>query len=182
SVADANAVGLCMLPEDRRTEGIFPDLDVLENIVIGTEGKAGAGRSGVLRRGQEERRYERLRDTLRIRAQSPAQPIPTLSGGNQQKVLLGRALAGDNRILVLNEPTRGVDVGTKAEIHALIRRLARDGMAMLVSSSDIPEVAKVSDRCLVLAGGRIVGRLGPDEVNEANILASAVGAAGPAAA
>ena len=94
-----------------------------------------------------------------MRAHSPRQLVSTLSGGNQQKVMLGRALVSKARILLLNEPTRGVDVGTKVEIHELIRQLAAEGHAVLVSSSDVPELDKVSDRCVVLSGGRITGML-----------------------
>ncbi len=89
--------------------------------------------------------------------------------------MLGRALVSQSRILLLNEPTRGVDVGTKVEIHELIRRLARDGHAILVSSSDVPELVHVSDRCLVLSAGRVTGLLPGEHISEDNILACAVG-------
>ena len=164
-----------MLAADRRTEGIFPDLTVLENMVIGTEGRNGTRVPTVLHPAQERRRYDDVRTDLRVRAHSPSQLIPTLSGGNQQKVLLGRALVSNSRILVLNEPTRGVDVGTKMEIHELLRRLAKQGLAILVSSSDMPEVAKVSDRCLVLTAGRVAGHFAGPEVTEGSILARSVG-------
>jgi ABC-type sugar transport system ATPase subunit len=166
-----------MLSEDRRAEGIFPDLTVLENMVIGTEGQDEGRVPAVLHHALERSRYDSVRAELRVRAHSPSQLIPTLSGGNQQKVLLGRALVSKSRILVLNEPTRGVDVGTKMEIHELVRGLAKQGFAILVSSSDMPEVANVSDRCLVLTAGRVTGHLAGPEVTEGNILACAMGQA-----
>ena len=110
-----------------------------------------------------------------MRAHSPKQLISTLSGGNQQKVMLGRALVSEARILLLNEPTRGVDVGTKVEIHELIRDLAREGHAVMVSSSDVPELDEVSDRCLVLQRGpRSRACSKAANLNEDNILACAV--------
>ena len=167
--------GIFMLPEDRKVEGIFPDLDVLENLVI-TRPRTD---EPVLRRaildGRAERSaWTRIRELFAVRAHSPEQLVSTLSGGNQQKVMLGRALVSRARILLLNEPTRGVDVGTKVEIHELVRDLARDGNAVIVSSSDVPELDKVSDRCLVLSAGRITGLLQGANLNEDNILACAV--------
>jgi ABC-type sugar transport system ATPase subunit len=94
---------------------------------------------------------------LGIRARGPAQPVRQLSGGNQQKVVLGKWLETKPRILILDEPTRGIDVGAKAEIHKLIRQLAGDGMAILMISSELPEVLGMSDRVLVMSQGRIVG-------------------------
>jgi ABC-type sugar transport system ATPase subunit len=124
---------------------------------------------------QEEKQYEEMRDSLQIRASSSAQRITKLSGGNQQKVMLGRALMSKSRILLLNEPTRGVDVGTRVEIHATIRKLAQTGYAILVSSSDIPELVAVSDRCLVLSAGRAKGVLNRAQINEDNVTALAIG-------
>ena len=125
--------------------------------------------------GRAERgAWERLRALFEVRAHSPAQLIATLSGGNQQKVVLGRALVSKARILLLNEPTRGVDVGTKLEIHELIRSLASEGHAIMVSSSDVPELDRVSDRCLVLSAGRLAATLEGPSLSEDSILACAV--------
>jgi len=170
---EAIRAGISMLAEDRKSEGIFPDLAVLENLVVNAPGARSGWRFIDGRRERHE--YEEMRGTLSIRAQSPRQSIVKLSGGNQQKVMLGRALVSGSRILVLNEPTRGVDVGTKMEIHALIRRLAQDGYAILVSSSDVPELVAVSDRCLVMSAGRIVGILAKAQITEAQITALAIG-------
>jgi ABC-type sugar transport system ATPase subunit len=178
--AEALRAGIFMLPEDRKTEGIFPHLTVEENLVINAARSAAPGggqsRPGVLIDQPAERQaYQKVRETLAIRARGPAQSIMALSGGNQQKVLLGRALVSQSRIVLLNEPTRGVDVATKLEIHALIRRLAAEGHAILVSSSDVPELVNVSDRCLVLSAGRVARLLRGDQITEDNIVAGAVG-------
>jgi ABC-type sugar transport system ATPase subunit len=174
--ARALQAGIFMLPEDRKVEGIFPDLDVRENLVIG-RARAGEStlRQAIIDNEAEDQRYVRIRDLLAVRAHSPRQIIATLSGGNQQKVMLGRALVSQARILLLNEPTRGVDVGTKVEIHELIRQLAAEGHAVVVSSSDVPELHKVSDRCLVLSAGRLAGLLEGPRLTEDTILACAVG-------
>jgi ribose transport system ATP-binding protein len=172
---EAIRAGISMLAEDRKTEGIFPDLEVLENLVI--KAAAAGTRTGrvFLDSRAEKKDYERIRGLLSIRASSPRQLITKLSGGNQQKVMIGRALISKSRILLLNEPTRGVDVGTKMEIHALIRRLAADGYAILVSSSDVPELVGVSDRCLVFGAGRMRGVLGKGQITEDSVTALAIG-------
>ncbi len=168
--------GIYMLPEDRKVEGIFPDLNVLENLVIKRPRyKENIVARLFLAKSAERDQYRQIRDLLAIRAQSSAQLIATLSGGNQQKVVLGRALVSQARIVLLNEPSRGVDVGTKVELHELIRRLANEGKAIMVSSSDVPELVKVSDRCLVLSAGRVTGLLQGAQINDDNILACAVG-------
>ena len=172
---EAIRAGISMLAEDRKTEGIFPDLGVLENLMIGAPETGRRPRRLGLDRDRERRQYEQMRSLLSIRARSPAQINVNLSGGNQQKVMLGRALVGSSRILLLNEPTRGVDVGTKMEIHALVRRLAGEGYAVLVSSSDVPELVAISDRCLVLSGGRVKGVVGKEELTESHVTALAIG-------
>jgi ABC-type sugar transport system ATPase subunit len=134
----------------------------------------GRVRQAFIDRPAERAEYERIQGLFTIRAHSPRQLVSTLSGGNQQKVMLGRALVTQARILLLNEPTRGVDVGTKVEIHDLIRQLAAEGRAVVVSSSEAPELEKVSDRCLVLSSGRITGLLEGPNLTEDNILACAV--------
>ena len=167
--------GIFMLPEDRKVEGIFPDMTVLENLVIKrARPKEGVFRRLFLDRSADHTQYSRIRDMLTVRAHSSNQLVSTLSGGNQQKIVLGRALVSQARILLLNEPSRGVDIGTKVEIHELIRQLAKDGHAVMVSSSDVPELVKVSDRCLVLSAGHITGMLQGANLTENNILACAV--------
>src|SRR5262249_30661506 len=111
---------------------------------------------------------------LAIRLSSPEQAAGTLSGGNQQKVVLGRWLGCDPKVLLLDEPTRGVDVGAKAEIHALVRQLAREGRAVVFISSDLPEVLAQSDRVGVFRQGRLVARLDPQQASAEDVAAAAV--------
>lgn len=174
NVADAIREGIFMLPEDRKVEGIFPDLNVLENLIINAHRADNVFIRFLIDKKAEKEKYNRVQDSLAIRAYSTSQIISTLSGGNQQKVLLGRAFVTQFRILLLNEPTRGVDVGTKIEIHELIRKMAREGHAILVSSSDVLELTKVSDRCLILKAGRVGGLLVNKQITEDNILAYSV--------
>jgi len=174
NATDAIREGILMLPEDRQVEGIFPDLTVLENLVINAQRADNVFSRFLLDKKAEWEKYDRVRISLSIQAHSPSQMVSTLSGGNQQKVILGRAFMTQSRILLLNEPTRGVDVGTKVEIHELIRQMAHEGRAILVSSSDIPELTKVSDRCLILNAGREGGLLVNKQVTEDNILAHTI--------
>jgi ABC-type sugar transport system ATPase subunit len=164
-----------MLPEERKVEGIFPDLTVRENLLISAKRLFRRLSELLINPREEELQYQGMRDSLDIRASSSVQRITKLSGGNQQKVMLGRALMSNSRILLLNEPTRGVDVGTRVEIHAVIRKLAQSGYSTIVSSSDIPELVSVSDRCLVLSAGRAKGLLNRAQITEDNITALAIG-------
>jgi ribose transport system ATP-binding protein len=167
--------GIYMLPEERKMEGIFPDLTVRENLLISAKRLFQRLSELLINVKAEEKQYEEMRKSLDIRASSSAQKITKLSGGNQQKVMLGRALKSESRILLLNEPTRGVDVGTRVEIHATIRKLAQNGYAIIVSSTDIPELVSISDRCLVLSAGHMKGLLDRAQINEDNITALAIG-------
>ena len=167
--------GIYMLPEDRKVAGILPDLTVLENVVISARDTRPATSRFLISAADEGKQYESVRASLDIRATSPAQGITKLSGGNQQKVMIGRALVSNSRILLLNEPTRGVDIKTKLEIHSAIRRLAGQGYVVMVSSSDVPELVSVSDRCLVLSAGRTAGLLSKEQISEDNITALAIG-------
>jgi ABC-type sugar transport system ATPase subunit len=175
SSIEALHAGIFMLPEDRKVEGIFPHLNVLDNLLVKRPRPHDHPLARIfLAMSAERHQYQEIRDTLSVRAHSPFQRISTLSGGNQQKVLLGRSLVSKARVLLLNEPSRGVDVGTKVEIHELIRKIAQEHRAIIVSSSDVPELVKVSDRCLVLSAGRVAGLLEGSQVTEDNILALAV--------
>jgi ABC-type sugar transport system ATPase subunit len=169
----AMRVGIAALPEDRKAQGVFRAMSVRDNLVIGRQRAS----RGIIRRRSEEQFFRGLREQLRIQARKSGQFIESLSGGNQQKVLLARALATDAPVIVLNEPTRGVDVGAKAEIHLLIRRLAEQGRAIVVSSSDVPELVSVSDCCLVMCQGRIVATLRGADIDEATIVRYALGSA-----
>jgi ribose transport system ATP-binding protein len=167
----ALAEGIVFLSEDRKAEGILPHLTVRENVMIGRERHIWR----IIRARRETREYADVKDRLRIQATSPDAAITSLSGGNQQRVLVGRALLTGGRVLVLNDPTRGVDIGARAEIHQILRGLAADGFAVLVSSSDVPELVSVCDRCLVLSAGRAVCTLAGEEIDEPTILQRALG-------
>jgi len=137
---------------------------VAENLAAPSWGRL-AGRAGVITRGREAQAYRRWHEELSIRSRNdPAQTLGTLSGGNQQKVLLGRWLERDSRVLVLIEPTRGVDVGARQEIYRAVRALARGGVGVLVATSDYEEVVQVADRAVVMARGRVVAELAGDEI------------------
>jgi ABC-type sugar transport system ATPase subunit/ribose/xylose/arabinose/galactoside ABC-type transport system permease subunit len=155
SPADAARHGIAYLPEDRLRQGLFSTLTVKANAVLAILRRLSSG--PFVSRREETRRAQALVQHLAVRLRSLLQPAGTLSGGNQQKVVLGRWLACDPQTLILDEPTRGVDVGSKTEIHALLRQLAENGRALIVISSDLAEVLAHSDRIGVFREGRMVG-------------------------
>lgn len=171
SVTHAVDAGLFMLPEGRKTRGILPTHSVRRNISV--SGLLDFTRFGFVDRQEEDGRTDRLADTLNIRMADIRQPITSLSGGNQQKALFARALLARPKVLLLDEPTHGVDVGAKAEIYDIISKLARDGTAVIVASSELPEILAIADRCVVFAGGSVVADLGRADMTEENILAHA---------
>jgi ABC-type sugar transport system ATPase subunit len=145
--------GIAFVASDRIGEGLFRRMSLLRNLVAAA--LPTVTRRGLVRGAAERRLAERLRRELDIRARSVEQVVDSLSGGNQQKAVVARSLASRPQILIVDEPTQGVDVGAKAEIHSLLRGLASDGMSVLMISSDLPEVLGMSDRIAVMAGGRI---------------------------
>lgn len=166
--ADAIRAGISLLPEDRKAEGIVPGLSVRENIVLAAMPRL--SRFGVVSRRKQDRVVDVFMRRLRIKASSPEQPVGELSGGNQQKVLLARWLCLEPKVLLLDEPTRGIDVGAKAEVQSLIDDLAREGLAVLLISSDIEELIEGADRIVVLRGGSVAGELEGDAVTESHLL------------
>ena len=171
--ADAIACGLALVPADRKHHGLVLDMSLRENVVM-----ASTCRVARLRRpprGQEQAVVDAATRDFRIVAASPAQPVSRLSGGNQQKVVLAKWLGTEPRVLVLDEPTRGVDVGAKAEIYTLLDEAKQRGLAILVSSSETAELLLLCDRILVMYRGRIVARLNRDEADEATITRFAMG-------
>ena len=162
--------GIALLPEDRKAEGIIPDLSVRENIVLAAMPRL--ARAGIVTRGRQDRIVKTFMERLRIKASSPEQRVAELSGGNQQKVLLARWLCLEPRLLLLDEPTRGIDVGAKAEVQKLIDELARDGLAVVLISSDLEELVEGADRVVVLRAGAVVGELAGDDVSEHAIMAA----------
>jgi ribose transport system ATP-binding protein len=170
----AMAAGIGFLPADRKSDGVLPDRPVAENLSAPSWRRMAS--AGLLTRRPERVAYERWRSALGIRARSdPRQPIETLSGGNQQKVLLARWLERAVELLVLVEPTRGVDVGARQDIYATLRRLAAGGAGVLVATSDYEEVVQLADRALVMVRGRIVAELAGDAVTTAALIDAAGG-------
>lgn len=168
----ARELGIGFVPVDRKTEGIFADLSVAENLTVSSWARL--QRRGVLPPRAVDREFRSWQDRLSIRAPGgPKQALGTLSGGNQQKVVLGRWLARDTRVLILAEPTRGVDVGARAEIYRLLEDLTRHGVGVLVVSSDVDEVLRVSDRVLVMSRGRIVTELSREQLTQAALTTAA---------
>jgi ribose transport system ATP-binding protein len=169
----AIAAGLLLAPEDRRHHGLILEDSVKHNISLPSLIRLSLMR--LVARRRETELAEQMCERLRVRTPSLRQQVGLLSGGNQQKVVLGRWLARKPSVLILDEPTRGVDVGAKSEIYALMDELARDGVAILMISSDLEEVLGVSDRVLVLHEGRLAGELPRSELSEEAIMHLATG-------
>jgi ribose transport system ATP-binding protein len=157
SPRDAIRRGICLVPEDRRRHGVIDALSVRENITLPT--LASYARAGLVQRRAEAGAARETADALTVKAASIETRVSTLSGGNQQKVVLGKWMALRPQVIVFDEPTQGVDVGAKAEIHQLIRRLADGGAAVMMISSDMEEIVAESDRVAVMHDGRITGVL-----------------------
>jgi ribose transport system ATP-binding protein len=172
---DAARAGLGFVPEDRSTQGLVLKLPVLENINLATLEQQ--SRAGWMDRASMQQTAARYVDLLTIRTPSLQQKAMFLSGGNQQKVVLAKWLASNPKALILDEPTRGIDVGAKAEVHALMSQLAKSGMGIIMISSDLPEILGMSDRILVMHEGRAAAILDRAEANQEIIMAYASGTA-----
>jgi ABC-type sugar transport system ATPase subunit len=160
--------GLGLVPEDRKRQGLVLGLSARSNATLAV--LARLARATFVRRTAERTLARGYFEKLRVRASAAEQPVAGLSGGNQQKVVLAKWLAAHCTILILDEPTRGVDVGAKAEIHSLIDELASSGCAVLLISSELPEVLHLSTRILVLRDGRIAGEFSRQEATQAGVL------------
>jgi len=171
----ALAAGLALVTEDRRRYGLVPGHSVGFNLSLSSLGAL--SRAGVIRAGAEQAEGRRWFDALGIRAAGLGAIVDRLSGGNQQKVVLGRALMTRPRVVLLDEPTRGIDIGAKLEIYALINRLAAGGCAVVLVSSELPELVGMSDRILMLRGGAVGGHFGRAEATPDALLRAAIGAA-----
>jgi rhamnose transport system ATP-binding protein len=165
--------GLAYLPEDRIHEGLVQPMSVSDNLSMAVLPELTPG--GFLRPRRERQLARRFMEQLRIKATSPAQVVRSLSGGNQQKVVLGKWLAAEPRILILDEPTHGVDVGTKADVHRTISHLATEGLTILLISSELPEILGMSDRVLVMREGRLVAELSREEATQERVIQAAAG-------
>jgi rhamnose transport system ATP-binding protein len=175
SPAHATRLGLAYLPEDRRRHGVIPEMSIAANTTLAS--LRAISRAGVLDRQRETAVAGAYAKRLAIKARSIDAPVAELSGGNQQKVALARWLATGPRVLILDEPTQGVDVAAKVEIHTHIVDLAAEGLAILLVSSELPEILEMSDRIAVMRGGTIVGTFDRADATQEAIMALALGTA-----
>ncbi|MFC9644929.1 sugar ABC transporter ATP-binding protein [Streptomyces mirabilis] len=166
------AAGIGLIPEDRKGQGLLLDASVEENLGLVTMRAATHG--GLVDLKGQRAAAARIAEQLGVRMAGLGQHVRTLSGGNQQKVVIGKWLLADTKVLILDEPTRGIDVGAKVEIYQLVNELTAAGAAVLMISSDLPEVLGMSDRVLVMAQGRIAGELSADEATQDSVMALAV--------
>jgi rhamnose transport system ATP-binding protein len=178
--AEAMRAGIGFVPEDRRQQGLVMDLSIARNVAL-TRLRALA-RSGLIRGGAEKQLAREWGSRLQLRFHRIEDDVGTLSGGNQQKVVLAKWLATGPKVLIVDEPTRGIDVGTKAEVHRLMSELAGDGLAVLMISSELPEVLGMADRVLVMHEGRLTGELSRAQADEESVIRLATGTAEEAAA
>lgn len=166
--------GIAMMPRNRKERGILNDLSIYDNTSMGFFNTR--MKSLLISPKEEKARYQREKEALAIKADNPKNEITSLSGGNQQKVILGRWLETSADVLIFDNPTQGIDVGTKFEIYHLLIRLAQSGKAILVFSSEFPEISKVADRCIVMYKGRINKVLSREEITENDMMYYSTGA------
>lgn len=173
---DAMKLGMAYLPEDRKKDGILADLSVRENIIIALQAKRGMFKP--MSRKEMEEAADKYIDMLQIKTASRETPIKSLSGGNQQKVIIGRWLLTHPEYLILDEPTRGIDIGTKTEIQKLVLDLADEGMAVTFISSEVEEMLRTCSRMAILRDGRKVGELSGEELSQEGIMKAIAGGDG----
>lgn len=173
SPLDAMKLGMAYLPEDRKAEGIIADLSVRENIIIALQAKRGMFHP--LSKKEMEEAADKYIKLLQIKTASRETPIKSLSGGNQQKVILGRWLLTNPDYLILDEPTRGIDIGTKTEIQKLVLDLADQGMAVTFISSEVEEMLRTCSRMAVLRDGQKVGELEENELSQSGVMKAIAG-------
>lgn len=164
-------LGVAYLPEDRDGQGLVTQFSIADNMTLPIIGRL--ARRGFLDRGRERELAVRMSGDLQVKMSGLDQLVAALSGGNRQKVVLGKWLATEPGVLLLDEPTHGIDVGTKAQVHDLIARLAAQGLAILVISSDLPEVLAISTRILVLAEGFLTAEFRGGEVDQEQVMLAA---------
>jgi len=173
SPADATRIGLGYVPEDRKLHGLVLPMSVRENVTLAVLREL--SRATVVQPAQERKLTDRFIQALNIQTPSREQRVNNLSGGNQQKVVVAKWLASNPKVLILDEPTRGIDVGAKAEVHAIMARLAEQGVGILMISSELPEVLGMSDRILVMHEGRIIGEFTREEATKERVMMAAIG-------
>ena len=172
SIADGIRAGMALVPEDRKLQGLIMSMNVMENTTIASLAKLSS--FGFLNRKKELELSRQFNEKLRVRLASVTQNIETLSGGNQQKVVIAKWLATNPRILLLDEPTRGIDVGARQEIYGIIEKLASEGMGIIVVSSDLPEILSISDRIMVLSESRMTACIDGDQATEELVMKAAI--------
>ena len=176
SPAEAQALGIAFVPESRLTEGLVLQQDAESNITLSILKNFVKG--GLLDFKARNKRAVELIEQLNVKPPYPAMQISKFSGGNQQKVVVAKWLATNPKVLIVDEPTNGIDIGAKTEIHALLRRLADEGMAVIMVSSELPEILSISDRVLVMRRGRINGEFDGATATQEAIMEKAVMAGG----
>jgi ribose transport system ATP-binding protein len=173
SPIEAISAGLALVPEDRKQQGLVLEMAVRENMSLVSLWPE--SRAGFVDFARERRLSAEMIPALAIKTPGDRQAVQFLSGGNQQKVVLAKWLAMKPKVLLLDEPTRGIDVGAKAEIYDLVHRLAGEGLAVLFVSSEMEEILSLADRALVMHEGRLAGGLSRDELSEENVMQLAAG-------
>ena len=173
SIHGAMKAGIAMLPNNRKENSVLPDMSLMENMAISEQTLSAAKLPVDARR--DKKRYDEYKQMLNIKAQNSTDLITSLSGGNQQKIFIARWLNTDAEILILDNPTQGIDVGAKAEIYRLILELAKAGKTILINTLEIPEIMKVADRCIVFYDGRMIKELAHEEINEQDVMLYSVG-------
>jgi rhamnose transport system ATP-binding protein len=169
----AMSAGVALVPEDRRQQGLVMDMGIDQNVALASIGRL--THFGLIRRSSERKLASSWTGKLRIKFGRIRNAVATLSGGNQQKVVLAKWLARDPSLLIIDEPTRGIDVGTKAEVHRILDELVGEGLAILMISSELPEVLGMADRVLVMREGRLTGSFSREEADESSIMRAATG-------
>ncbi len=173
TIQDAIANGIGYVPEDRITEGLFLEQSIGRNVVVRTIDRL-RGALGLTNVQEVNTQVDKWVSALRIKTSDPALPVKTLSGGNQQRVVLAKWLASNPRVMILNGPTMGVDIGSKNELHEMIKDLAGKGMGLLVISDDIPELLQICNRILLMRRGRIVEEITPEQTDENQLAAKLI--------
>ena len=173
SIHSAMKAGIAMLPNNRKENSVLPDMSLMENMAISEQTLSAAKLPVDAKR--DKKRYDEYKQMLNIKAQNSTDLITSLSGGNQQKIFIARWLNTDAEILILDNPTQGIDVGAKAEIYRLILELARAGKTILINTLEIPELMKVADRCIVFYDGHMIKELAHEEINEQDVMLYSVG-------
>ncbi|WP_406081615.1 sugar ABC transporter ATP-binding protein [Micromonospora sp. NBC_00858] len=168
SVGAAVRAGMGMAPEERKSQALLLGEPIYRNVTLATFGRY--ARLGFTNAGAEQAEADRIAESLELRPRDVRRPVRTLSGGNQQKVVVGRWLLGDTKLLLLDEPTRGVDIGARAELYQVIRGLAARGVGVLLVSSEVPEVLGLADRVLVMREGRVIREAPAGELDENTVL------------